>query len=162
MVGHGRVGKAVSAALRARGIELIVIEDDFDEVTRLHQEGVNAVAGNAAAPEMLESAHIKDASGLLVAIPDAFEGGQIVAKARALNPQLTIIARAHSDEEVAHLKHNGASVVIMGEDEIAKAMVAQLGVTRSHDDSPPRTDEAATDEGASAEGAVCPSVAPAR
>uniref|UniRef100_Q07R84 Sodium/hydrogen exchanger n=1 Tax=Rhodopseudomonas palustris (strain BisA53) TaxID=316055 RepID=Q07R84_RHOP5 len=127
MVGHGRVGKAVSAALRQRGVDLIVIEDDPDQVARLHQDGVTAFTGNAAAPDMLEAADIAAASGLLVTIPDAFESGQIVAKARALNAKLPIIARAHSDEEVAHLKHNGADTVIMGEDEIAKAMLATLG-----------------------------------
>jgi CPA2 family monovalent cation:H+ antiporter-2 len=131
LVGHGRVGQAVSTALRVRGVGLTIIEDDFDEVARLHHDGVAAIAGNAAASEMLEAADIAAASGLLVAIPDAFEGGQIVAKARALNAKLPIIARAHSDEEVAHLTHNGASVVIMGEDEIANAMVARLGVVAS-------------------------------
>ncbi|MBB1091093.1 NAD-binding protein, partial [Rhodopseudomonas palustris] len=75
----------------------------------------------------LEAAEIANARGLLVAIPDAFEGGQIVAKARALNAKLPIIARAHSTEEVAHLKSNGADVVIMGEDEIARAMIARIG-----------------------------------
>jgi CPA2 family monovalent cation:H+ antiporter-2 len=69
------------------------------------------------------------ARGLLVAIPDAFEGGQIVSKARALSATLPIIARAHSEEEIAHLKHHGANVVIMGEQEIAKAMLLQIGKT---------------------------------
>ena len=96
-------------------------------MARLHRDGVTAFTGNAAAPDMLEAADIAAASGLLVTIPDAFESGQIVAKARALNAKLPIIARAHSDEEIAHLKHNGADTVIMGEEEIAKAMVASLG-----------------------------------
>jgi len=127
MVGHGRVGKAISAALRQRGVDLVVIEDDPDQVARLHHDGLTAFTGNAAAPDMLEAADIAAASGLLVTIPDAFESGQIVAKARALNPKLPIIARAHSDEEVAHLTHNGADTVIMGEDEIAKAMIERIG-----------------------------------
>lgn len=127
MVGHGRVGRVVSAALRQRGVGLVVIESDPELAARLTQQGVTAFSGNAAATDMLEAANVVAASGLLVAIPDAFEGGQIVAKARALNPRLPIIARAHSDEEVAHLKHNGASEVIMGEDEIAKAMIARIG-----------------------------------
>ncbi len=65
-------------------------------------------------PGMLEAANVVAARALLVAIPDAFEGGQIVAKARALAPGLAIIARAHSEEEVAHLKRHGATSVIMG------------------------------------------------
>ena len=60
---------------------------------------------------------------LFVAIPDAFEAGQIVAQARAANPRLRIIARAHSDAEVEHLRHHGADTIIMGEREIALGML---------------------------------------
>ncbi|MBI5128087.1 MAG: Kef family K(+) transporter [Rhodopseudomonas palustris] len=126
LVGHGRVGSTVSAALRRDGANFVVIENDAERVAQLQREGIAAVGGNAAAPDMLEAADIAASRGLLVAIPDAFEGGQIVAKARALNQTLPIIARAHSAEEVAHLKSNGADVVIMGEDEIARAMLARL------------------------------------
>jgi CPA2 family monovalent cation:H+ antiporter-2 len=40
-----------------------------------------------------------------------------------LNPKLNIIARAHSEAEVLHLKKHGASVVILSEHEMARAMV---------------------------------------
>ncbi|WP_295850293.1 YbaL family putative K(+) efflux transporter [Tardiphaga sp.] len=128
LVGHGRVGKVVSAALRSLGTSVLVIEDDQGLVEALHKEGIEVILGNAAAPDMLEAANITGARGLLVAIPDAFEGGQIVAKARALSQTLPIIARAHSEEEIAHLKHHGANEVIMGEQEIAKAMLAQIAM----------------------------------
>jgi len=117
LVGHGRVGSVVSTALRAAKMQFLVIEDTPGVVERLRESHVDVITGNAAAPDMLQAANIAQARGLLVAIPDAFEGGQIVAKARALNPTLPIIARAHSDEEVAHLKYHGAHVVIMGEQE---------------------------------------------
>ncbi|QND72155.1 YbaL family putative K(+) efflux transporter [Tardiphaga robiniae] len=129
LVGHGRVGSVVSRALRLNNTPLLVIEDTPGVVERLQKEGVEVVTGNAAAPDMLQAANVMGARGLLVAIPDAFEGGQIVAKARALNPTLPIIARAHSEEEIAHLKHHGANVVIMGEQEIAKVMLLQIGAT---------------------------------
>ncbi len=128
LVGHGRVGSLVSKVLRDNGAAVMVIESDPERAARLQEEGVTAFTGNAAAPDMLEAAEIGQARGLLVAIPDAFEGGQIVSKARALNPKLPIIARAHSDEQVAHLRSLGADVVIMGEEEIAKAMITRIGV----------------------------------
>ena len=36
-------------------------------------------------------------------IPQAFEAGQVVQQARATNPMLEIVARAHTDDEVDHL-----------------------------------------------------------
>jgi CPA2 family monovalent cation:H+ antiporter-2 len=126
LVGHGRVGSVVGRALRETHIPLLVIEDDVQIVERLQKQGVEVLSGNANAPDMLEAANVQRARALLVAIPDAFEGGQVVLKARAARPDLTIIARAHSDEEVAHLKRHGANLVIMGEEEIAKAMIAAI------------------------------------
>jgi len=127
LVGYGRVGSVVGKALRAANTPFLVIEDNPGAIERLRQEGVEVISGNAAAPGMLQAANLDVAHGLLVAIPDAFEGGQIVAKARAISTTVPIIARAHSEEEIAHLKHHGANSVIMGEQEIAKAMVAQIG-----------------------------------
>jgi CPA2 family monovalent cation:H+ antiporter-2 len=126
LVGHGRVGSVVSKALRQANTPFLVIEDTPGAVERLRQDGIEVITGNAAAAGMLQAANLAAARGLLVAIPDAFEGGQIVAKARAISGTLPIIARAHSEEEIAHLKHHGATSVIMGEMEIAKAMIAQI------------------------------------
>ena len=75
---------------------------------------------------MIGAANLPAARCLLVAIPDAFEGGQVVAQARELNRALLIIARAHSEDEIAHLRKLGATKVVMGEHEIAKAMVADI------------------------------------
>jgi CPA2 family monovalent cation:H+ antiporter-2 len=61
-----------------------------------------------------------------VAIPDAFESSQVVEQARALNPDLPIIARAHSDAETEHLRKYGASKVVLGEQEIARAMAQDI------------------------------------
>ena len=43
--------------------------------------------------------------------------------AKALNPSIKIIARAHSDAEVEHLASLGADHIIMGEKEIAHGML---------------------------------------
>jgi CPA2 family monovalent cation:H+ antiporter-2 len=127
LVGHGRVGNFISGVLGAGKTALFVVEDNDDEVEALKQQGVAALSGNAADPEVLAAANLGAARCLFVAIPDAFEGGQVVQQARAMNPGLRIIARAHSEAEYAHLKRHGATLVVMGEHEIAKAMLDQLG-----------------------------------
>jgi len=123
LVGHGRVGSVISAALREDRTRYLVIETNEDAAAELRQQSIETITGNSADPEVVRAANLPAASCLLVAIPEAFEGGQTVMQARRANPDLLIIARAHSDEEVEYLKKNGASIVIMGEFEIAKAMI---------------------------------------
>jgi CPA2 family monovalent cation:H+ antiporter-2 len=123
LVGYGRVGSVIGAELKAANIPLFVTESDEDIVERLRKEGIEAIHGNAADPNLATAANYSAARCLLVAIPDGFEGGQVVEQARMLNPKLPIIARAHSDEEIEHLKRHGATKVIMGEQLIAHAMI---------------------------------------
>jgi CPA2 family monovalent cation:H+ antiporter-2 len=108
------------------GTPLLVIESERDRLAELKDTGRQAILGNGADPEVMRAANLAAARCLLVAIPDAFEGGQVVAQARALNPALPIIARAHSEDEIEHLKKHGATGVVMGEHEIAKAMLGAI------------------------------------
>jgi monovalent cation:H+ antiporter-2, CPA2 family len=126
LIGHGRVGSVVSEALREAKLPFLVIESDPDAAAELRQQSIETITGNAVDREVVRAAKLTSACCLLVAIPDAFEGGQIVMQARAVNPDLLIIARAHSEEEILHLKKHGASTVIMGELEIAKAMIEDV------------------------------------
>lgn len=122
LVGYGRVGKLVGASLRQQDQPFIVLEDQPETVQALREQGTPALCGNAAAPGMMEAANLKSARWLLVAIPDALEAGQIIEHARKINPQIEVVARAHSDAQIEHLEKHGASYTIMGEREIAKGM----------------------------------------
>jgi CPA2 family monovalent cation:H+ antiporter-2 len=126
LVGHGRVGGFISEALARSGVPMLVIDDTDENVARARQRGAEAIMGNGAHPEVIAATNLAAARCLLVAIPDAFEGGQVVEQGRKLNPGLTIIARAHSEAEIEHLKRHGATAVVMSEHEIAKAMLADI------------------------------------
>ena len=123
VVGYGRVGSLVGAGLKSDGTPLLVIEEAQDRIETLEREGIEAIEGNAAMDRVLKAANVAGARLLFIAIPEAFEAGQIVQQARAANPALEIVARAHFDAEVDHLLKLGASEVIMGEREIAHAML---------------------------------------
>jgi CPA2 family monovalent cation:H+ antiporter-2 len=126
LVGYGRVGSIVADALETSGQPFLVIEDADGILEKLRQRQFEAVAGNAARSEVLQLSNLAGARHLLVAIPEAFEAGQIVQQARAANPAIHIIARAHSDAEVEHLKTMGADHIIMGEREIALGIIHHL------------------------------------
>jgi len=123
LVGYGRVGSVIGAALIDAKVPLLVIESDEDIFEMLRKQGLEALNGNAADPELARAANYPAARCLLVAVPDGFEGGQVVEQARAINLNLPIIARSHSEEETGHLQRHGASKVIMGEQLIAHAMI---------------------------------------
>lgn len=126
LVGYGRVGRIVAVNLETAKVPFVVIEEADSLVSDLHAAGMDAIAGHAASPGLLALANIGRAKSLVVAIPDAFEAGNIVESAKALNPRLLVIARAHSDAEVEHLTNLGADTVIMGEREIANGMLKRL------------------------------------
>ncbi len=126
LVGYGRVGRIVCEGLNAAGVSILVIEDAKDAVEALRELGIEVIDANAAAQDALEAANLKGARRLILAIPDGFEAGSVLKKARAINPEIEIIARAHSDAEVDHLRSNGAGFIIMGEREVARGMLAHV------------------------------------
>jgi CPA2 family monovalent cation:H+ antiporter-2 len=126
LVGHGRVGSVISPALVAAKTPLLVIENDSDAAEKLKAAGIETIGGNACDPEVIAAANLSAARGLLVSVPDAFEGGQIVEQARRISPNLRILARSHSEEETQHLLRHGATLVVMGEQEIGRAMLADI------------------------------------
>jgi CPA2 family monovalent cation:H+ antiporter-2 len=122
LVGHGRVGSLVAGALQTAGQPYLVIEERQDIVERLRAAGVEAVLGSAGEPGLLDAANLKGARWFISAVPNPFENGNLIEQARAANPDLRIVARARSDAEVEHIRRLGASLVVTGEREIARAM----------------------------------------
>ncbi|NUS22116.1 MAG: Kef family K(+) transporter [Mesorhizobium sp.] len=123
LIGYGRVGSLVGAALKEAALPFLVIEDADKTLAKLRDDGIETIAGNAANVDVFSAANPEGARRLILAIPNAFEAGQIVLRARASNPAINVIARAHSDAEVEHLRGLGADTVIMGERETARGIV---------------------------------------
>jgi CPA2 family monovalent cation:H+ antiporter-2 len=146
LIGYGRVGHVIGEELEKRGQPFLVVEEQAKIAEELRQRGIEVVSANGALSKVLEAANLKEARWLFVAIPDAFEAGQIVNQARDQNADLPIIARAHSDAEIDHLTAHGATVTIMGEREIALGM---LDFALGHDrEKPPAEAAPGTDKDA--------------
>ena len=126
LVGYGRVGSLVGKALKQAGLPFLVIEDADMPLAMLRLEGIETISGNGANADVFAAANVAAARRLIVAIPNAFEAGQVIQRAKAANPDVTIIARAHSDAEVEHLTGLGADTVIMGEREIARGIIEKV------------------------------------
>jgi monovalent cation:H+ antiporter-2, CPA2 family len=135
LIGYGRVGRVIGEELARRKLPFLVVEEQSAVATELRGKGIEVVTANGALSKVLEAANLLNARWLFVAIPDAFEAGQIVNQARDTNAELPIIARAHSDAEVDHLTAHGATHTIMGEREIALGMLEfALGMAKEEGD----------------------------
>jgi monovalent cation:H+ antiporter-2, CPA2 family len=126
MVGFGRVGQHVVGELGDNPAKLLVIEDSPDKVAKAQRNGINVVRGNAIDAGVLEKAAIDQAAMLIIAIPEGYEAGAIFQRARALNPVIRVITRAHSRDEHDHLKRLGVSEIVLAEEETARRMVQLL------------------------------------
>jgi CPA2 family monovalent cation:H+ antiporter-2 len=129
LVGFGRVGKLIALRLSEKDVHFVVLESDAEKAVEAEEAGLTVVRGSALEDKHLLAAGIKDARTLMIAVPEGFEGGAIHEHARHLNANLNVIARAHSDAEVAHLEALGVPHVVMGERELAARMLALSGAS---------------------------------
>ncbi len=117
------MGRLIGPALERRGFRYVVITQQRDEVDRLRSGGVSAIYGDASNPDMLEMASLRDARLVIVATSDPNETRLIVERVRALNPNVDLVVRTHSDTEAAHLRSLGGKVqAVHGERELAVQM----------------------------------------
>lgn len=129
LIGYGRVGSHIGSLICGRGEGLTVIEDQKDMAAAAREAGATVIIGDATKESILRQAGLDTAATLLIAIPEGVEAGAIVRRARAINPKLVIVARAHSDEEVADLVRRGADHVVMAERETASRMAERAMLT---------------------------------
>ncbi|KQN07308.1 YbaL family putative K(+) efflux transporter [Sphingomonas sp. Leaf25] len=131
VIGAGRVGRIIAKGCRDAGRAFVIVEDQRDTAHTAVSEGWSVVVGNALDDRVLRDAGVPRATKLLIAIPGGFEAGAIAARARALNPDLYVLSRAHSVDEVAYLKRHGVDEVVLGEEELARTMLRRAGEQRA-------------------------------
>lgn len=139
IVGHGLTGKLLASSLKQKGAPFVIIDDSPRVINELKESGVEAIWGNASAADIFATSNPAAASNLIIAIPNAFEAGRVATLARKANEKLQIIARASSPAEVKYLTDLGADSVILGEEQVARAMIEVILNSRVIKEEPPAT-----------------------
>ena len=111
--GYGRVGhNAVQVLQREHKGKIVIVERELEVAERIRKDGFLVLQGDATTDETLRLAKIERAWGLIVATSNDATNLFIVLSARALNPKLTIVARASQAENEGKILRAGASRVI--------------------------------------------------
>ena len=129
VIGYGRVGRELTRLLQDRGIPLVLVESDPDRVEAARKNGLVTVRGNAAAEGVLKAARPQSAQLAILAMPQALEAGEIIARLKAIHPGISVLARAHSEAEVKHLLGHGADAAVLAERELAYSLVDMMMAT---------------------------------
>ena len=122
LVGYGSVGRRMATELREQQIHFVVAEQNRELVEDLRRQGIPAVSGDAAEPEVLIQAHIARAAMLVITPPDSMRARRMVETARALNPQVEILLRTLSEDEARLLRQEGLGTVFLGKEELSRSM----------------------------------------
>ncbi|MDA1256923.1 MAG: potassium channel protein [Chloroflexi bacterium] len=113
VAGFGRTGAESAAQLLKDGLEVVVIEGDPATAARVAESGeFTVLCGDAGNDDVLREAGIERASGLIACVSPDSANLMIVLSARALNPDINIVARADSDETRPKLITAGANRVL--------------------------------------------------
>lgn len=123
ILGYGRVGRSVARVLESRGFAWVAVEGDYAIAREARVAGVPIIYGEAGTQSVLDQARIKDAHALVVAIPDALASRQAIVYARARNPRVEVVARAHSVAEEVELRQLGAMRIVVAERELGNQLV---------------------------------------
>lgn len=107
--GWGRVGRAVADDLAGAGHDVVVVDLDAE---RLANIPFPTVVGDATLDSTLRRAGLERAGALIAALEGDAENLFVTLSARAIKPDLFIVARARQDESVPKLANAGADRVV--------------------------------------------------
>ncbi|MBL8554355.1 MAG: cation:proton antiporter [Phenylobacterium sp.] len=132
VVGYGRVGRLVGDMLRRHDLPWVGAELDPRLVDQGRRAGETIYFGDAARADFLLRCGLADAPALVVTMDDPEGVETIVAVARELRPDLTIVARARDARHAQRLYDLGATDAVPETVEaslqLSEAVLVEIGV----------------------------------
>lgn len=132
IVGFGRVGRLVGELLAEHDQKFIALDADPASVRSGRTEGFEVYYGDAARPDMLSACGLDSARALIVTMDSPTKVDEVVKAARALRPDLILIARARDDRHAARLYALGVTDAVPETTEaslqLAENTLVDLGV----------------------------------
>ncbi|MBU2607246.1 MAG: cation:proton antiporter [Alphaproteobacteria bacterium] len=112
IAGFGRVGQTVARILHEEDTEIVALERSAVRLAKARQQGWQVFLGDAARPEILQSAGADGARLFVVTVDDVAAAEAMVASFHKRHPDVPIVVRARDHEHATRLRRAGASQVI--------------------------------------------------
>ncbi|SDF90896.1 cation:proton antiporter [Desulfovibrio legallii] len=125
VVGYGPVGRSCCRILRDSGLSVMVVEMNIDTVHALREKDRPVIHGDALQAEVLREAGLEKAEALLLT-STSIPARDVTPIARAVNPDVRILAHTAFVGEARVLRDLGVTAVFSGEREVALAMAEFL------------------------------------
>jgi monovalent cation:H+ antiporter-2, CPA2 family len=132
VAGYGRVGGFVAGMLHRLERPVVVVDVNPDRVKDSGELGLPAVYGDAAAEPVLEAAGVDRARLFIITLPDPVGARLVIERVRRLNPDLHVVARSTSAEQLEDLGRLGVYEAVQPEFEagleLGRQALVHLGI----------------------------------
>lgn len=132
IAGYGRVGSFVAGLLSRLEQRFVVIDANPTRADAAKDSGFPAVFGDAAAEPVLQAAGVSKALLVIVTVPDAAGVRLVAQRVRSLNPQVHVVVRSPSVEQLEELARIGVYEAVQPEFEagleLGRQALSHLGV----------------------------------
>ncbi len=125
LCGFGRMGRHIASDLAEAMVPFVVLESSPDTAPELERLGYLHIIGDASSDSVLEEAGVERARGLIAVVSTDAQNVYTTLTAKAINPAITIVARALGDESEPKLRTAGADRVIKPYEMVGRR-IAQL------------------------------------
>jgi monovalent cation:H+ antiporter-2, CPA2 family len=132
IAGYGRVGSFVARLLARLDQPFVVVDPNPGRADEARDSGYPVVYGDAGAEPVLEAAGVRRARLVIVTVPDPVGARLVVGRARSINPNVHVVARTTTVEQLEELGRLGVYEAVHPESEagleLGRQALSHLGV----------------------------------
>jgi voltage-gated potassium channel Kch len=126
IAGYGLAGRWLADIFDRHGIEYVIVERNAETIDAQRKIGKTMIEGDISEEETLRRAGIEEASILALTVPDEEAVLQATQLARAIKPEIYIVARTLYSSSGMQASQLGADEVIKAEQVIARSFYEML------------------------------------
>lgn len=132
LAGYGRVGTFVAHLLGRLEQPFVVVDSNPGRTDQARDAGYPTVFGDAGAEPVLEAAGVRRARLVIITVPDPMGMRLVVERIRSINPDVHIVARSTTVEQLEELGRLGVYEAVHPESEagleLGRQALNHLGV----------------------------------